>query len=248
MMKHITFFAIILFMLPVPLHAEKMYVDDVKATLRSGPGYNHPFLKEMSTGQIVETTDTKDGWTYVRIPNKGEGWILTRFLISEKPAECESLLSELESLHEENKTLKQENNTLKQKNNTLKQEIDETDFSIPETDEDGAACETLRKEYETLLIQAESLQEKNNTLEKENKKLSQGINVSVLNDIKACYEILKKYSADQVEKKPEPGLKNTLSWLFVNKYVYWCAGVACVFLFISGFIIGKKTNRQRRRW
>ncbi|MCP4349181.1 MAG: TIGR04211 family SH3 domain-containing protein [Desulfobacterales bacterium] len=255
-MKKFTLFLLLLFILPALLYAEQKYVGDINITLRSGPGWDteNKTIKELSPGQIVETIEKNDGWAYVRLPDGGEGWVYNRYLTSEKPSvirlkslekKYEALLSEAESLRDENKTLKHEAG-----------ETELTpDFNVPtdsdvstDSNEDQSAYDTLRKEYDALLAQAESLQEKNGKLKQENMTLNRGAGGSehVLADIQVCYEILKKYSTDKTEPEPETG--NIFQRWLNNKNILWYLIGICIFLFLSGLIIGKNMTRQRRKW
>ncbi len=247
-MKNFALCLLLLFILPVLLYAEQKYVGDINITLRSGPGWDtqNKTIKELSPGQLVETIEKNDGWTYVRLPDGGEGWIFSRYLTSEMPA-----VIRLKSLEKKYKALLSETESLRDENKTLKQETDlASDFNVPTDENDHSAYETLKKEYETLLAQAESLQEKNSKLKQENITSNRvtGASDHVLADIQVCYEILKKYSTDKIEPEPEPGTENIFQRWLNSKYILWYMIGIFIFLFLSGFIIGKNMTRQRRKW
>ena len=86
-MKRVIVLGIFLTILSTHALAETMYVSDVmKVTLRTGPGIDHKILALIKSGQEVEVLEPNDQWTRVRLGDKKEGWILTRFLTTTKPS------------------------------------------------------------------------------------------------------------------------------------------------------------------
>jgi len=57
-----------------------MYItDQIKVTLRSGPGLKYQIIKMLSTGNKVTAINSSDnGYTQVKLPNGKNGWILNR--------------------------------------------------------------------------------------------------------------------------------------------------------------------------
>ncbi len=67
-------------------HAETMYIGDiVKITVRTGPGTEHKIITMVQSGQQVEVLQPDIHWSEVRLKNGKQGWVLNRFLTSEKP-------------------------------------------------------------------------------------------------------------------------------------------------------------------
>lgn len=98
-MKRLFFIAILLVLLPAVVHAEKKYINDLlEITLRTGQGIDHKIIAIVKSGQVVEVLEPGDQWTKVRLLNGNEGWVVSRFLTSNKPNILS--LKELEEKHE----------------------------------------------------------------------------------------------------------------------------------------------------
>jgi len=94
-MKQIILTGIGLIALFTIAHAETMYVGDiVKITVRTGPGTEHKIITMVKSGQQVEVLQPDIHWSEVRLKNGKQGWVLNRFLTTEKP--CRLLLASLE--------------------------------------------------------------------------------------------------------------------------------------------------------
>lgn len=81
--------AILLLGSVLPAFAQNRYVSDVLTIyMRSGPGLNYSIKKSLKSGTELRVvkTDKAAGWTQVRIPGGGEGWVLTRQLDSQPVA------------------------------------------------------------------------------------------------------------------------------------------------------------------
>ena len=67
--------------------AQRMYVtDELVITLRTGPSTQNTVIANLTTGDSVEVleVDQDAGYTRVRVTDDGdEGWVLTRYLMSE---------------------------------------------------------------------------------------------------------------------------------------------------------------------
>lgn len=67
----------------------RFVTDDVRIELRAGPSLEYRILRYLSTGMRVEAleSDEEAGYTKVRVAEDGEeGWVLTRYLMSEPTA------------------------------------------------------------------------------------------------------------------------------------------------------------------
>jgi SH3 domain protein len=99
-MKRLLIIAILLVLLPAVVHAEKKYINDLlEITLRTGQGIDHKIIEIVKSGQVVEVLEPGDQWTKIRRLNGTEGWVVSRFLTSNKPNIL--LLKELQEKHEE---------------------------------------------------------------------------------------------------------------------------------------------------
>ncbi|MCK5195353.1 MAG: TIGR04211 family SH3 domain-containing protein, partial [Desulfobulbaceae bacterium] len=86
-------------LLPAVVHAEKRYINDLlEITLRTGQGIDHKIIEIVKSGQMVEVIKPGDQWTKIRRLNGTEGWVVSRFLTSNKPNII--LLKELQEKHE----------------------------------------------------------------------------------------------------------------------------------------------------
>ena len=98
-MKRLFIIAILLVLLPAVVHAEKKYINDLlEITLRTGQGIDHKIIEIVKSGQMVEVIKPGDQWTKIRRLNGTEGWVVSRFLTSNKPNIL--LLKELQEKHE----------------------------------------------------------------------------------------------------------------------------------------------------
>lgn len=92
--------------------AKTMYVTDmVHASMRTGPSVKNKIIAFVKSNHPVEVLDESKDWSYVRIENRKEGWMLSRFLIEGPTKEkiIEQLKTENEELKNEASFLKEEN-------------------------------------------------------------------------------------------------------------------------------------------
>ncbi len=67
--------------------AESRYVTDItKITMRSAPDTEHQIIMMLKSGTRVDILEQSGQWSKVRTKNGQEGWSLSRFLVSKKPA------------------------------------------------------------------------------------------------------------------------------------------------------------------
>lgn len=125
-MRFIIFISICMMLFCSTVQAETMYVsDDIKITLRTGPGIDHKILAMIKPGQEVEVLQPDDEWTRVQIPNGMEGWVLTRFLTYNKPCRLELgiLKKKHETLSAQSVFLLKENRVYKEESKRLRVEL-----------------------------------------------------------------------------------------------------------------------------
>ncbi|MFP4030778.1 MAG: TIGR04211 family SH3 domain-containing protein [Desulfococcaceae bacterium] len=139
--------------------AATRYVNDViKITMRTGPGINHKVIKMPQSGQQVQLLDTDGDWSYVRMPDGTDGWVLSRFLTDKVPKEIqlsrlreeqENLTRRLSELEAENERLRTENQTLVEQTSaaeTQAREATESFAALREESEDYLAVKTAYEE------------------------------------------------------------------------------------------------------
>jgi SH3 domain protein len=115
--------------------AETVYVDDeIKLTLRSGPGTDRKILEIVSTGEKMQLLEDGEEWVLVRLQSDKEGYVLKRYLSKEKPSRLR--LEELQKKHARLSTqsdeVLQENETLKAANAEIKATLEEKTQALEE--------------------------------------------------------------------------------------------------------------------
>ena len=173
-MKSFIVFFIVLFSAVV--QAETMYVgDNIKITVRTGPGINHKIVAMIRSGESVEMLKPEEEWSLVRITNGKEGWVLTRFLTSNEPDKLvlerlekkhKALTNQAVSLIEESKAYKKEDNKLNSELKTNKEMLNKIRSSYETLKKESAEFLELKSNYEKTssklveqTIKAEKLEE-----------------------------------------------------------------------------------------
>jgi SH3 domain protein len=153
------------------VQAETMFVNDLmEITFRTGPGVDHKIVDMLKSGQTVETLQTDNDWTQVRLPSEREGWVLTRFISVAPPSslivkglkernsvlmrQAASLLEEKSKIFDENARLVEQLSAAKrafseisQAHETLKKESGEY-FSLKQ--QYGKSVEELKKQMQQM--------------------------------------------------------------------------------------------------
>lgn len=115
--------------------AETVYVsDEIKLTVRSGPGTDRKILDIVSTGEKMEVLEDGEEWVLVRLENGKEGWVLKRYLSTDKPSQLK--LEELQKTHgrlatQSDEVLK-ENEALKATNEKISTALEEKTKALEE--------------------------------------------------------------------------------------------------------------------
>jgi SH3 domain protein len=139
--------------------AETVYVsDEIKLTVRSGPGTDRKILDIVSTGEKMELLEDGDEWVLVRLENGKEGWVLKRYLSSEKPSQLK--LAELQTIHGRLSTRSEE---VLQENEALKAANEKINTAL---EEKTKALEELTRSYDELkkISDASSFQMRKNII------------------------------------------------------------------------------------
>ena len=115
--------------------AETVYVsDEIKLTVRSGPGTDRKILDIVSTGERMEILEDGEEWVLIRLSDEKEGWVLKRYLSTEKPSQLK--LEELQNKHgrlaSKADELTKENETLKASNAKVNQDLQEKTKALEE--------------------------------------------------------------------------------------------------------------------
>ncbi len=124
-MKSCILFCLCFILLVTPAYSKTMYItEDLHVMVRTKPGKRDRIIAMPESGTQVEVLKkSKNGWSRVRLANKKEGWMLTRYLTPGPPSkmvvaklstEYEVLKQRVTSLIEENTLLKAEQNDLRE--------------------------------------------------------------------------------------------------------------------------------------
>lgn len=114
-------------------HAESRYVsDELTITVRSGQDASYRVVKELASGTQVEVLSRNEdsGYSQVRTPDGTEGFVLTRYLTSETPAQVRvaELEKKLKALQADPENLREELNQLQSKYQSLRLQYDSLEF------------------------------------------------------------------------------------------------------------------------
>ncbi len=154
---------------------DTLYVtDQTRITVRSGPSIGNKVIASAQTGDKLILLGSKpDGWSLVRLDNGKEGWVLSRFLIKERPA-----ILRLAELDPGNKDQASRMETLHNDNQRLAAQLRETEAKLSDlqTRFDKLSAESadvvaLKGRYQKLQAQFEEQSKQNTELVVENKSL-----------------------------------------------------------------------------
>jgi SH3 domain protein len=160
-----------------PSHAETRYIGDLmEITLRTGPGLNYRIIKMLKSGQTVETLETEDNWTRIRLSDDTTGWVFSRYVTREKPKSlvADSLQEEIGPLRTKVKSLTEENQRLIKRNQELADELTSTREELKSLENEYATLQEesgdylkLKDEHASLTKTLEEKNQRIQTLEKE---------------------------------------------------------------------------------
>ena len=181
-MKSFIVFFIVLFSTAV--YAETMYIDDIiKITFRTGPGIDHKIVAMIKSGEKVEVLkpdEPVEQWSFVRLTDGKEGWVLSRFLKSKEPdglilerlkKKHTAIKNQAVSLIEENKVYKKENKKLNSELKTNKEMLDKIKSSYETLKKESAEFLELKSNYEKTSSKLAEQTKKAEKLEEELTKL-----------------------------------------------------------------------------
>ena len=137
----------------IPAQTKSMYVTDVlKVTLRTGPSIENKILKMIESGQKVELMVPGQEWSHVKLLDGKEGWILNRYLISNKTNQLklEELESEHSNLKTKFKTIFEEHSKLKTDNKQLSLDLAVTEKALTQVRNDYESLKDNSTEFLTL--------------------------------------------------------------------------------------------------
>ena len=181
-MKRLLYLSIFFMMLSTAGWAETMYVsDNVDIDIRTGKGTQYRIIKLMRPWDQLEVLEhDEDGWSHVKFADDKDGWMLTRFLTSEKPPRPElyslqkkyqQLLAQYKDLEKENTELKNENRGLNENLQQTEQSLDKTANSFEKLKEDSSEFLEIRNKLDSTNKELADLTNKYNKLEEDSSKI-----------------------------------------------------------------------------
>ncbi|MEL7538971.1 MAG: TIGR04211 family SH3 domain-containing protein [Pseudomonadota bacterium] len=163
--------------------AETRYVtDEFEVTMRRGPSLQNAITRMLTSGTAVEELerDTESGYSHVRTAGGTEGYVLTRFLMTEPDARSQlaalrervaSLRNqsgdqgrELDDLRQQNASNRQRIQTLESEKKQLEAELADIRRTAAETLRINAENKTLRENLSEAEINLATLEQENDRL------------------------------------------------------------------------------------
>lgn len=157
--------------------------DQFEITLRSGPSTSNSIQLMLDSGLRLEVLerDAESGYSRVRTPGGTEGWVLSRYLMSEPSAR-----EQLQKLSSQLTTANSRGSSLDTQMKAITAEYDSANRKIKELERSKAAVEkelseikrtaanvlAIDKQNKTLMDQLAAAQIRADTLEQENRELS----------------------------------------------------------------------------
>lgn len=171
------------FAVPTAFAAPAWVTDQFEITLRSGPSTSNAIQLMIDSGLRLEVLerDADTGYSRVRTPGGTEGWVLSRYLMSEPSAreQLATLTSQLTSansrgstLDSQMKAIKSEYDTANKRIETLEREKAAVEKELAEIRRTAANVLAIDKQNKTLMDQLAAAQIRGDTLEQENRQLS----------------------------------------------------------------------------
>lgn len=157
--------------------------DQFEITLRSGPSTSNAIQLMIDSGLRLEVLerDADSGYTRVRTPGGTEGWVLSRYLMSEPSAreQLAKLSSQLtnansrgSSLDSQMKGVKAEYDAANKKIASLEREKAAVEKELAEIKRTAANVLAINNQNQTLMDQLAAAQIRGDTLEQENRQLT----------------------------------------------------------------------------
>jgi len=157
--------------------------DQFEITLRSGPSTTNAIQLMIDSGLRLEVLerDADSGYTRVRTPGGTEGWVLSRYLMSEPSAreQLAKLSSQLtnansrgSSLDSQMKGVKAEYDSANQKIASLEREKAAVEKELADIKRTAANVLAINNQNKTLMDQLAAAQIRGDTLEQENRQLT----------------------------------------------------------------------------
>lgn len=164
--------------------AQTRYVtDDLEVTMRSGQSTRNAIVRMLKSGSAVEVleTDAESGYTKVRVSGGTEGWVLTRFLVSQPVArdrlpqvqqEVATLREQLAALRDSASAAAGENADLIAERDQFRADYERTARELEDLRAKAANVLQVDQQNQRLTTRVDSLQSEVDRLSIENDDLS----------------------------------------------------------------------------
>ncbi len=174
---------ILLFSAPFAYGAPAWVSDEFEIMLRSGPSTSNAIQLMVGSGMQLEVLEqnAETGYSRVSTPGGTEGWVLTRYLMSEPSAreQLETLTSQLTnastrgtSLDSQLAAVKNEYNTANRRIAALEREKAALEKELAEIRRTAANVLGINEQNKSLLDELATAQIRADTLQQENRQLS----------------------------------------------------------------------------
>jgi SH3 domain protein len=168
---------------PVAFAQSAWVTDQFEITLRSGPSTSNAIQLMVGSGTRLDVLerDADSGYTRVRTQGGTEGWVLTRYLMTEPSAreQLERLTSQLTNANSRGSSLDSQLNAIRSEYDSAKQQIAalEREKAAAETElaeikRTAANVLAISDQNKTLMDQLTAAQIRGDTLEQENRQLT----------------------------------------------------------------------------
>ena len=166
------------------VHAQSAWVSDqFEITLRSGPSTSNAIQLMIDSGTRLEVIerDAESGYTHVRTQGGTEGWVLTRYLMSEPSAreQLRNLSSQLTNANSRGSSLDSQLDAIKgeyeganRQISTLEREKSAVEKELAEIKRTAANVLAIDEQNKSLMDQLAAAQIRADTLEQENRMLA----------------------------------------------------------------------------
>lgn len=154
---------------PVLAQAQRYVTDTFTVTVRSGKGNEYQILRSITSGTPVEVLQqTDDGYSYVRLRDGTQGWLLTRFLTDEPVAreKLSAAQDRLGSLSTQNAQLRDQLASLQDEHATLQQKAQTLEKARDQLAKENAKLQDLAQKPVQLQAQNQALQRKMDDLQR----------------------------------------------------------------------------------
>lgn len=175
---------LILFLMSASAYGAPAWVtDEFEITLRTGPSTSNAIQMMISSGLQLEVLerDAESGYSRVQTPGGTEGWVLSRYLMSERSAreQLQTLTAQLtnantrgSSMTAQLAAIKGEQDSAKRQIETLEREKAELQSELDGIRRTAANVLSINEQNKTLMDQLASAEIRADTLEQQNRELS----------------------------------------------------------------------------